>query len=137
MNRTLLAIVGVIAFLSAAPSSSAFTTHPVDLSPPASDTPADPAQLSDKTPNGQSGGTTLRLPEGLRFQFTAPSIEQQHERPVCHVPKYGIRAERTQVTRCRRASGTGNSGKHRRLLDGSLILEPSVPSAVLVIKAAG
>jgi len=86
MNRTLLAIVGVIAFLSAAPSSSAFTTHPVDLSPPASDSPADPAQLSDKTPNGQSGGTTLRLPEGLRFQLTAPPSNNSANGPFVTFP---------------------------------------------------
>jgi hypothetical protein len=73
MSRALVVIVGVIALLSAAHSTSAFTTHPVDLSPPASDSSADPGQLSDKASNGQSGGTTLRLPGGLRFQFTAPT----------------------------------------------------------------
>ena len=69
MSRTLVVIVGMIAFLSVTRSTSAFTTHPVDLSPPASDSPADPGQLSDKTANGQSGGTSLRLPEGLGFSL--------------------------------------------------------------------
>ena len=77
MSRTLVVIVGVIALLSVAHNTSAFTTHPVDLSPPLSDSPADPGQLSDKLSNGQSGGTTLRLPEGLRFQFTAPPLTNE------------------------------------------------------------
>ena len=50
MSRTLVVIVGVIALLSVAHNTSAFTTHPVDLSPPLSDS------------------------EGLRFQFTAPPL---------------------------------------------------------------
>ena len=86
MNRTLLAIVGVIAFLSAAHSTSAFTTHSVDLSPPASDSPADPGLFSDKTSNGQSGGTTLRLPEGLRFQLTAPPSNNSANGPFVTFP---------------------------------------------------
>ena len=77
MSRTLVVIVGVIAFLSVAHRTSAFTTHPVDLSPPASDSPADPEQLSDKLSNGQSGGTTFALPGGLpgrfKLKFSGPS----------------------------------------------------------------
>ena len=86
MIRTLVAIVGVIAFLSVAHGTSAFTTHPVDLSPAASDNPADPAQLSDKSSIGQSGGTTLRLPEGLRFQFTAPPSNNSTSSPFVEFP---------------------------------------------------
>ena len=86
MSRTLVVIVGVIAFLSVAHGTSAFTTHPVDLSPAASDSPADPAQLSDKTLNGQSGGTTLRLPEGLRFQFIAPPSNNSANSPFVEFP---------------------------------------------------
>ena len=86
MSRRPVVIVGVIAFLSAAHSTSAFTTHSVDLSPPASDSPADPGQLSDKTSNGQSGGTTLRLPEGLRFQFTAPASNNSTSGPFVTFP---------------------------------------------------
>jgi len=86
MSGTLVVIVAVIAFLSVAHSTSAFTTHPVDLSPPASDSPADPGQLSDKLSNGQSGGTTLRLPEGLRFQFTAPPSNNRANSPFVEFP---------------------------------------------------
>ena len=86
MSRTLVVIVGVIAFLPVAHSTSAFTTHPVDLSPAASDSPADPAQLSDKTSNGQSGGTTLRLPEGLRLQFTGPLSNNSASSPFVTFP---------------------------------------------------
>jgi len=86
MSRTLVVIVGVIAFLPVAHSTSAFTTHPVDLSPAASDSPADPAQLSDKTLNGQSGGTTLRLPEGLRLQFTGPLSNNSASSPFVEFP---------------------------------------------------
>jgi hypothetical protein len=81
MSRTLVVVVGVIAFLSVAYRTSAFTTHPVDLSRPASDSPADPGQLSDKKASGQSGGTSLRLPEGLRFQFTAPPSNNSGSSP--------------------------------------------------------
>jgi hypothetical protein len=71
MGRTLLAIVGLVVFLLGARGASAFTTYPVD--PVITfDRHADPDQLSDKMSNGQSGGTTLRLPGGLRFQFSAP-----------------------------------------------------------------
>ena len=86
MSRTLVVIVGMIAFLSVTRSTSAFTTHPVDLSPPVSDSPADPGQLSDKLSNGQSGGTTLRLPEGLRFQFTAPPSNNSASSPFVEFP---------------------------------------------------
>ena len=86
MSGTLVVIVAVIAFLSVAHSTSAFTTHPVDLSPPVSDSPADPGQLSDKLSNGQSGGTTLRLPEGLRFQFTAPPSNISPNSPFVEFP---------------------------------------------------
>ena len=81
MSRKLVVIVGVIAFLSMAHNTSAFTTHLFDLSRPVSDSPAEPRQLSDKTPNGQSGGTTLRLSEGLRFQFTAPQSNNSASSP--------------------------------------------------------
>jgi hypothetical protein len=86
MSRTLVVIVGVTAFLLVAHSTSAFTTHPVDLSPPVSDSPADPGHLSDKLSNGQSGGTTLRLPEGLRFQFTAPQSNNSASSPFVEFP---------------------------------------------------
>ena len=90
MIRTLVAIVGVIAFLSAAHSTSAFTTHSVDLSPAANDSPADPAQLSDKTSNGQSGGTTFGLPEALpgrfQLQFSGPPSGNSTNGPFVTFP---------------------------------------------------
>jgi hypothetical protein len=86
MSRAFILVAGVVAFLSGPHSTSAFTTHPVDLSPPASDSAAGPGQLSDKTSNGQSGGTTLRLPEGLRFQFTAPPSSNSASSPFVTFP---------------------------------------------------
>jgi hypothetical protein len=71
MIRTLLTIVGGVAFLLGANAASAFTTYPVDPAT-SSNRPTDPDQLSDKMSNGQSGGTTFGLPGGLRFQFSAP-----------------------------------------------------------------
>jgi hypothetical protein len=71
MIRTLVVIVGVIAFLSVAHGTSAFTTHPVDPET-MSNRLADPDELADKMSNGQSGGTTLGLPGGMRLQFSAP-----------------------------------------------------------------
>jgi hypothetical protein len=71
MIRTLVVIVGVIAFLSVAHGTSAFTTQPV--SPETMNNRlADPDELADKMSNGQSGGTTFGLPGGLRLQFSAP-----------------------------------------------------------------
>ena len=85
MGRTLLAIVGLVAFLSAAPGASAFTTYPVD--PVITfDRQADPDRLSDKTSNGQSGGTQLRLPEGLRLQFSAPPSNNSPNSPFVTFP---------------------------------------------------
>jgi hypothetical protein len=101
MSRTLLAIVGLVAFLFGASGASAFTTHPVD--PVITfDRQADPDQFLDKASNGQSGGTTFALPGGLpggfKLQFSGPSTSTQHrDQPICRVPKYGIRADRTSV----------------------------------------
>src|SRR5215831_18989026 len=76
MNRTLIVIVGLVAFLSGACGASAFTTYPVD--PVITfDRQADPDQFSDKTSNGQSGGTSFGLPGGVpgrfKLQFSGPS----------------------------------------------------------------
>ena len=58
MGRTLLAIVGLVAFLSAAPGASAFTTYPID--PVITfDRQADPDRLSDFRTRRQMGN-----PEG-------------------------------------------------------------------------
>jgi hypothetical protein len=85
MNRMLIAVAGVVAFLSAAQGTWAFTTEPV--SPETmSNRLADPDELADKMSNGQSGGTTFGLPGGARLQFSAPPSGE-----------YGIRAERTSV----------------------------------------
>lgn len=85
MRRTLIVIVGVVAFLSAAHGSLAFTTQPFD---PVTtiDRQADPDQLSDKMSNGQSGVTTLGLPGGLRLQFSAPSSNNSTNSPFVTFP---------------------------------------------------
>jgi len=89
MGKTLFAIVGLVAFLSGACGASAFTTYPVD--PVITfDRQADPDQFSDKTLNGQSGGTTFGLPGGLpgrfRFQFSGPSSSNTPNSPFVTFP---------------------------------------------------
>jgi hypothetical protein len=85
MGRTLLAIVGLVAFFSGARGASAFTTYPVD--PVITfDRQADPDRLSDKTSNGQSGETQLRLPEGLRLQFSVPPSNNSTNSPFVTFP---------------------------------------------------
>src|SRR5215467_11341550 len=72
MNRMLIAVAGLVAFLSGAPVTWAFTTQPV-TSDTMSNRLADPDQLPDKRSNGQSGGTTLGVPGShLMLQFSAP-----------------------------------------------------------------
>jgi hypothetical protein len=89
MGRTLLAIVGLVAFLSGACGASAFTTYPVD--PVITfDRQADPDQLSDKMSNGQSGGATFGLPGGLsgrfKLQFSGPSSSSTPNSPFAEFP---------------------------------------------------
>jgi hypothetical protein len=73
MNRTLIVIAGIVAFLSGTYGASAFTTqpaNPVTLS----NRLADPDELADGMSNGQSRGNTFGLPGGsMRLQFSAPS----------------------------------------------------------------
>jgi hypothetical protein len=71
MSRTLILITGVVAFLSATQSTSAFTTQPVNPET-TSNRLADPDELAEKMSNGQSGGSSFGLPGGLRLQFSAP-----------------------------------------------------------------
>jgi hypothetical protein len=89
MGRTLLAIVGLVAFLSGAPGASAFTTYPID--PVITfDRQADPDRLSDKTSNGQSGERTFGLPGGLpgrlKLQFSGPSSSNTPNSPFVTFP---------------------------------------------------
>jgi hypothetical protein len=90
MSRTLLVIAGMVALLWGAHGAFAFTTHPVDLSPPASDSQADPGQLSDKPSSGQSGGTTFGLPGGLpgrfKLQFSGPPSGNGTSGPFVEFP---------------------------------------------------
>jgi hypothetical protein len=84
MGRTLLAIVGLLSFLSGARGALAFTTYPVD--PVITfDRQADPDQLSDKMSNGQSGERTFGLPGGLpgrfKLQFSGPSSSSTPNSP--------------------------------------------------------
>jgi len=85
MSRTLLAVVGVVAFLSGAHAASAFTTHPVD-SLITSNPQTEPDQLSDKMSNGQPGGTTFGLPGGLKLQFSAPPSSNSTSSPFATFP---------------------------------------------------
>ena len=71
MNRTLILIAGVIAFLAGAQGTSAFTTEPVNPAT-VSNRLADPDELADKMSNGQSGGNTFGLPGGMKLQLSAP-----------------------------------------------------------------
>ena len=71
MSRTVILIAGVVAFLSGAQSTSAFTTQPANLET-MSNRLADPDELADKMSNGQSGGTTFGLPGSPTLQFSAP-----------------------------------------------------------------
>jgi hypothetical protein len=89
MGRTLLAIVGLVAFLSAAGGASAFTTYPVN--PVITfDRPADPDQFSDKKSNDQSEGAAFGLPGGLpgrfKFQFSGPSSGSTPNSPFAEFP---------------------------------------------------
>jgi hypothetical protein len=89
MGKTLLAIVGLVAFVSGARIASAFTTYPVD--PVITfDRQADPDQFSDKMSNGQPGGTTFGLPGGLpgrfKLQFSGPSSSSTPNSPFVDFP---------------------------------------------------
>ena len=72
MNRILIAVGGLVAFLLGAQGAWAFTTQPV--SPEImSNRLADPDELADKMSNGRSGGTTFAVPGGhMMLQFSAP-----------------------------------------------------------------
>ena len=85
MNRTLILIAGVVAFLSAAQGASAFTTQPVNPET-MSNRLADPDELADKMSNGQSGQTTLGLPGGMRLQFSAPPSGNRAPSPFVTSP---------------------------------------------------
>jgi len=85
MSRTLLPMVGGIVLLLGAPSALAFATYPVDPAT-TNERQVDPDQLSDKTSNGQSGGTTFRLPGGLRLQFSAPPSSNSTSSPFVTFP---------------------------------------------------
>jgi hypothetical protein len=89
MSRTLLVIVGLVAFFSGACGALAFTTYPID--PVIKfDRPAEPDQFSDKTSNGQSAGATFGLPGDLpgrfKFQFSGPSSSSTANSPFVTFP---------------------------------------------------
>jgi len=85
MSRTLLPMVGGIVLLLGAPSALAFATYPVDPAT-TNERQVDPDQLSDKTSNGQSGGSTFGLPGGLRLQFSAPPSSNSTSSPFVTFP---------------------------------------------------
>jgi hypothetical protein len=85
MRRTLVVIAGVTAFLSGTNGTSAFTTQPVDPAT-TSNRLADPDELSERTSNGQSGGTIFGLPGGLKLQFSAPPSRDTASSPFVTSP---------------------------------------------------
>jgi hypothetical protein len=86
MNRMLIAVAGLAAFLSGAPGAWAFTTQPV--SPETmSNRLADPDELAEKMSNGQSGGTTFGVPGGhMMLQFSAPPSSDTPNSPFVTSP---------------------------------------------------
>jgi hypothetical protein len=85
MNRMLIAVAGLVAFLSGASGAWAFTTQPV--SPEiTSNRLADPDELADKMSNGQAGESTIGLPGGLRLQFSAPPSANTASSPFITSP---------------------------------------------------
>ena len=85
MGRTLIAIVGLVTFLSGERGALAFTTYPVD--PVITfDRQADSDQLSDKMSNEQSGGTTFGLPGRFKLQFSGPLSSSTPNSPFVEFP---------------------------------------------------
>lgn len=73
MSRTLIVIVGVVAFLWGTQGALAFSTRQVDPVT-MSNRLTDPDELANKMSNGQPGGTTFGVPGGgLSLQFSGPS----------------------------------------------------------------
>ena len=85
MNRMLIAGAGIVAFLSGASGTWAFTTQPVNPET-MSNRLADPDELADKMSNGQSGGTVFGLPGGPTLQFSAPSSRSPANSPFVTSP---------------------------------------------------
>jgi len=71
MNKTLVVIAALVAFLCGTYRASAFTTEPVNPVT-TSNRLADPDELADKMSNGPSGGTIFGLPGGPTLQFSSP-----------------------------------------------------------------
>ena len=86
MSRMLIVVAGLVAFLSGASDTWAFTTQPVTPDT-MSNRLADPDQLPDKTSNGQSGGTTFGVPGGrMMLQFSAPQSSGTSNSPFVTSP---------------------------------------------------
>jgi hypothetical protein len=85
MNRMLIAVAGLVVFLSGLHSAWAFTTQPVNPET-MSNRLADPDELADKMSNGQSGGSSFGLPGGLRLQFSAPPSTNTASSPFVTSP---------------------------------------------------
>jgi len=71
MNKSLVVITAVAAFLSGTYGVSAFTTEPANPVT-ISNRLADPDELADKMSNKQSGGTIFGQPGGPTLQFSTP-----------------------------------------------------------------
>jgi hypothetical protein len=85
MSRMLCLVAGVVAFLSGAQGTSAFTTQPVNPAT-VSNRLADPDELAEKMSNGQSGGNTFGLPGDLKLQFSAPPSGNSASSPFVTSP---------------------------------------------------
>jgi hypothetical protein len=71
MRKTLIAIAGVVAFLSGTHGTSAFTTQPANPTT-MSNRLADPDDLADRMSNGQSAGTIFGQRGRPTLEFSAP-----------------------------------------------------------------
>jgi hypothetical protein len=87
MNRVLVVVGGLVAFLSGTQWSSAFTTQPISPET-TSNRLADPDELADRMSNGQSGGPTIfGVPGGqLRLQSSGPSSGNTANSPFVTSP---------------------------------------------------
>ena len=111
MNRILIAVVGVVAFLSGEPATWAFTTQPITPDT-MSNRLADPDQLPDKTSSGQSGGTTFGVPGGhMMLQFSA------HRRAAPQTAHL-LRARTRHSCRANIGRRTPGPGRRRKFLAG-------------------
>jgi len=93
MNRMLLAVAGLVAFVSGAPDTWAFTTQPVTSDTMSNRGPT-PGQDVEGAIRRNYFRSTRRSPDAAVFCTT---VERNLEQPICYQPQLGIRAERTSI----------------------------------------